>query len=303
MMSSSERPYLQVDRGSIIDFGQIDFVNCLPLAMPLMQYKPDQLRVHFASPNDLNKRYADKTLSVGAMSAYYYLLADDFELLPGVSISSQKTVASVLYFHKGRDQAKSGLVAVPRTSASSINLLRLMFVLDHFYRGPNDLDANPDLPRLVIDDDIDADTLGASAYDGFLSIGDAALLKDHAFKKKGHDHLGLTRVDLGQWWQERFDLPMVFGVWAARKDFARVRQDEMQALARFLSDCISWGLNDATCFARVKEEAQSRLKLPLTLFDDYYLHHLDFRLTDRHLASIELFGEQLRRYGLLGRPL
>ena len=50
-------------------------------------------------------------------------------------------------------------------------------------------------------------------------IGDAAL-------RAAHDNKHLHVTDLGQAWREWTGLPMVFAVWAARRDFAEQHPGE-----------------------------------------------------------------------------
>lgn len=178
--------------------GQINFINSLPVIVPMMRHcDTSKAEIILGTPAELNKQYAENLLDLGAMSSFFYLQTSDMQLVPGISISSVGEVGSVLFFSKKPVAELSKCrIAVPMSSATSINLLRVL-LKEEFDVEPLLVNASaPDLDR----DDLD----------GALVIGDRALLVDPEWAQKYH------RLDMGAWWFSNYQLPMTFGVWAAK---------------------------------------------------------------------------------------
>ncbi|HEY9785141.1 MAG TPA: MqnA/MqnD/SBP family protein, partial [Candidatus Obscuribacterales bacterium] len=201
--------------------GQINFVNSLPVVLPLMRgYASVKGEITLESPAALNELYFVGRLDAGAMSSFFYLQhSDDLTLLPNVSISTSGAVGSVLFFFRSQPSGgKPYRLAVPSSSATSVALLQL-YLLETF-------GVSPLIHSLSEPDAMD------ERFDGVLVIGDRALLEDDRWSSN------FQRVDLGSWWLSTFSLPMVLGVWAARTHWAQ------QFAGSFMAVC------DAICRAR-----------------------------------------------------
>jgi hypothetical protein len=67
----------------LIRFGQINFINVLPLTMPLLSAQDQsQLEFFLDTPSALNKSFEEGNLDVSAMSSYYFLQNGNLELVP-----------------------------------------------------------------------------------------------------------------------------------------------------------------------------------------------------------------------------
>ena len=258
--------------------GQINFVNCLPVHLPLtsglVRIEAD---ITEETPANLNSGYSSGALDLGAMSSFYYLSnQDDLVLLPGLSISTYKEVGSVLFFSK--NQIKNGSrIEVPASSATSVALLRLYLACVHGVEARLTASPKPDL--------------SCEQIDAALVIGDRALTVDADWTKQSE------RVDLGQWWSTNFKTPMVFGVWAARKAWYETNLNRFQRLAEDLRTSRNHGLS--TIFEEVLDQAQARTELSRERLRRYFLEELDYSLSNEHEKGLELFKEQLKAKSIL----
>lgn len=260
--------------------GQINYINSLPIALPIARGLVSlDADVHFGTPQQLNHRYAQKSLDLGVMSAFFFLENNALNLIPHLSISSVGPVGSVLFFCKS-ELKKSGPLRIEASdaSATSVNLLSVL-LRDEFNVEPRfSYCPTPDL--------ISADV------DGVLVIGDYALAVDGQWSKLGE------RFDLGEWWTSRFNLPMVFAVWAARFDWQAAHTNECQSIAASLQAALALGLG--TAFDQVIAEAGARSGLPAHRLEKYFRQELNFSFSAEHQAGLNRYKSLCEKYGLLG---
>jgi chorismate dehydratase len=117
------------------------------------------------------------------------------------------------------------------------------------------------------------------------------LIGDAALRASLHDapRLGLDNHDLGAAWREWTDLPMVFAVWAARRDFAEEQPGIVKDVhAAFLNS------RDLS-LERVHEVAAQAAR-----WEDFdaatlarYFTTLDFSLGERQLAGLAEFARRV----------
>jgi chorismate dehydratase len=211
------------------------------------------------------------------MSSFAFLENGDFELVPDISISSSGAVGSVLFFaDREPEKLADQCVAVTSASATSINLLKVLFIEEYGF-----------LPRFEVCDrpEISAERAGA------LVIGDAALRADTAWSKE------LVRIDMGSWWFSRYALPMVFGVWGVRKAWVERNQSEFQLVCKELRRWFDLGLS--TNFDSVLAEAAKRTGLPKSRLEVYYKKELNFDLGPEHKRGLALYESLCRKHRLL----
>jgi chorismate dehydratase len=258
--------------------GQINFVNCLPVHLPLTSGHVDvNADITEDTPANLNSGYSTGTLDLGAMSSFYYLSNEkDLVLLPGLSISTRAEVGSVLFFSKS--PIKDGCrIVVPAASATSVALLRLYLATVHGVKAEILSSAKPDL--------------AGGEIDAALVIGDRALTVDALWTEEAE------RIDLGQWWSTNFNTPMVFGVWAARKDWFAANTETFERVGNDLRAARDLGLGPL--LAKVLDQAQERTALSRKRLERYFLTELDYCLAREHLKGLSLFQEQLKEHSIL----
>lgn len=259
--------------------GQISFVNCLPIVLPmqrgLVKMSAD---VHFDTPSQLNRLYAENALDVSAMSSFYYLSRNDLQLIPYLSIACTGAVGSVLLFtRRPLEELKSGRFLGSAQSATSVNLLKVLCQVHYGWIPQIVPELKPDLQ------DVHADAA--------LVIGDRALEVDSQWSKSYH------RIDLGKWWMDTHALPMVFGVWAANSPWVTDHRANFENICADHLRARDIGLN--SFFEDVLAEAVKRTGLSQQRLHDYYRQELDFRLTPDHIAGLQLYRKLCLQFGLL----
>jgi chorismate dehydratase len=259
--------------------GQISFINNLPIVLPIQRGLVElAAETTYANPAELNEAYAKGLLDVGAMSSFFYLQQPDFKLVETVSISCVKEVGSVLFFCKKPPQELDGsVVAVPSSSATSINLLQVLLRERHGVSVTLQVEAKPDLRD--------------ERFSGALVIGDHALHVDQEWSTLFH------RIDLGQWWHSDTGLPMVFGVWAATKHWHDKNSDQFNQLSVALAQAAELGLGRQ--FSEVVSVAGERTGLNQATLRHYYKEQLNYEMTPEHREGLEQYRRLCVKHGLL----
>lgn len=200
-----------------IQIGKIAFTNILPLYHHF-HYSDLPVELIPQVPSQLNKSMAAGSIDMGPISSFAY--ADDYPkyvIMPDLSVSAKGPVGSIFLFSK-KDTftaVKNGKIALTNTSASSINLLKIL--LEYFAGGsPSYTTQNPNLDQMMLD------------ADAALLIGDDALRANWSNTKY---HV----FDLGLEWYKETGLPMTFAVWAVNRHVAEERQETLSLIyQRFL---------------------------------------------------------------------
>lgn len=281
-------------------FGQIDFVNCLPITLPFLKNMPGNLELAMDTPGDLNRAYERGELDLGAMSAHFYLEDGGFKLFDQLCIASRGAVGSVLFFSKKPlAELKGARIALSKSSATSNNLVKVLLAEEFGQGCDGSKSGNGSGIELLNSIDfvtgIDAWPTD-EAFDGCVIIGDRALQAD---QEVANSELSdkFVRRDMGQWWFERFQLPMVFGVWAARKSWVAANQDDFETLNRFLHESLVLGLSSD--YSEVLAEAGRRTQLSKDELDSYFTKELDYSFSPAHAEGLELFRQLCLKYLLL----
>jgi len=114
--------------------------------------------------------------------------------------------------------------------------------------------------------------------DGALLIGDRALEVAKAFPD-------MVRLDLGQAWLDRHQLPMIFGVFVARKD---TPLHLVQAAHQALLANLEGFENDSAKRHAVIEWSMTRSDLSFERLDQYYGEVFN-RLNSHHVKGLKTF--------------
>ena len=186
--------------------GHIQFLNCLPLYWGLV-HSGALLDVELTkdTPDRLGEQLVAGALDIGPVSLVEALRhADELLLLPDLAVGSDGPVQSCVLVSR---------VPLARAGRRPGRARR---------DQPDQRPAGPDVARRPCTacgpttsrcpPDLDAMLREASAA---VLIGDAALRATHEAPRDG-----LAVHDLGAAWRDWTGLPMVFAVWAARRDFA-----------------------------------------------------------------------------------
>jgi chorismate dehydratase len=251
--------------------GHIQFLNCLPLYWGLIR-SGALLDVDLTkdTPDHLNDALVRGDLDIGPISVVEYLrYAGDLLVLPGLAVGSDGPVLSVNLVSKlplGELDAKK--VALGSTSRTSVLLAKLLLEEHHDVR-PTYVTMPPDLTSMLLE------------ADAAVLIGDTALRAAHEAKSRN-----LYVTDLGEAWKEWTGLPMVFAVWAARKDFAQEHPGLVKDVHEAFTTSLDLSLRNVAEVARQAARWESLTAQEL----ETYFTTLDFRLGERQLEGLRTFA-------------
>lgn len=173
--------------------GRVAFTNCDPLFYGL----DESWSVLSAPPAWLTGHVLRKDcITAPIPTADFAKHSDQLMLLPDLGIVAMGAVGSVILFGS-RDIENMRDIALPSDSSTSKVLLR--WLLKHRGLDPKCVETGPDLKSML------------DLCDGALLIGDRAL-------SAASQYPDLVSLDLGGEWTKVTGLPMVFGVFACRKD-------------------------------------------------------------------------------------
>jgi chorismate dehydratase len=258
--------------------GHIQFLNCLPLYWGLMRSGALLgVDLHKDTPDRLNDALVAGDLDVGPISVVEYLRhANDLLLLPDLAVGSDGPVQSVnIVSTMPLDQLDGRRVALGSTSRTGVLLARRLLqdrhgVQPQYFRCP------PDLTEMLLE------------ADAAVLIGDAALRARLEAPRRG-----LIVTDLGEAWREWTGLPMVFAVWAVRRDFAAAHPGVVKEVHEaFLT-------SREVCLAELETVAAAAARWEPFSAEDLadYFRALDFSLGERQIAGLREFARRAAAVG------
>ncbi|TWJ31742.1 futalosine synthase [Micromonospora sagamiensis] len=233
--------------------------------------------LHKDSPDRLSAALVAGDLDIGPISHVEYLRhADELLLLPDLAVGSDGPVLSVnVVSTRPLTELDGRRVALGSTSRTGVLLAQLLLgerygVHPEYFRCP------PDLTQMLLE------------ADAGVLIGDVALRALYEAPRRG-----LAVTDLGQAWREWTGLPMVFAVWAVRRDFAAAHPGLVkgvhEAFLRSRDLCLA-ELDDVAASAARWEPFDAE-----TLAS--YFRVLDFSLGDRQVAGLREFARRAAEAG------
>ena len=246
----------------------VSYLNTVPLVWGL-QHSPDpELRetfdLHFALPSECADQLARGQADIGIVPVIE-MARQGLDYFPGTGIACHGPVRSILLISKVPFKEIRVLAtdAGSRTSA----MLAQVILAERFGVRPQVFSHPADL----------AEMLGKA--DAALLIGDAALRVDPAL-------LPYETLDLGAEWIALTGLPMVFAVWAGRKEIIR------EAHGQVFLESLRYGL--AHMDDMVAAEAAARQFSP-DVVRRYLTHHIVFELGEKDYEGMRLYIEHALR--------
>jgi chorismate dehydratase len=258
--------------------GHIQFLNCLPLYWGLMRSGALlDVDLHKDTPDRLNTALVAGDLDIGPISLVEYLRhADELLLLPDIAVGSDGPVLSVnIVSTRPLEELDGRPVALGSTSRTGVLLARMLMQSRHGVR-PAFFECPPELTQMLLE------------ADAGVLIGDVALRALYDAPDRG-----LTVTDLGQAWRDWTGLPMVFAVWAVRRDFAEAHpglvKDVHHAFLRSRELCLSEIDEVAAAAARWESFDAETLAT--------YFRALDFSLGERQVNGLREFARRAAELG------
>ena len=258
--------------------GHIQFLNCLPLYWGLMRSGALLgVDLHKDTPDRLNDALVAGELDVGPISLVEYLRhAEELLLLPDLAVGSDGPVLSVnVVSTVPLDELDHRRVALGSTSRTGVLLARMLLetrygVQPEYFRCP------PDLTEMLLE------------ADAAVLIGDSALRARSEAPGRG-----LLVTDLGEAWREWTGLPMVFAVWAVRRDFAEAYPGVVKEVHQgFLT-------SRELCLTELEKVASAAARWEPFSADELadYFRALDFALGERQIAGLREFAARAAESG------
>ncbi|MBW7473444.1 menaquinone biosynthesis protein [Paenibacillus oenotherae] len=261
-----------------ITIGRIDYANVWPIFHYAEQMLPgDRFIIDKRVPSALNGAMKRGEVDITAMSSFAYAEhADDYLLLPDLSVSAKGRVNSILLFMKEPlERVLQGTIALTATSATSINLLKIIMSL-HYGANPSYVTMEPDLDSML------------QHADGALLIGDPAI-------QASWQDRGLTVIDLGELWQRWTGYGMTFALFAVRRETAAERPQEVAAVLRALSESKRKSLKDR---GPLIDQACRQLGGESGYWDRYF-QELSYDFGSEEQAGLKLYFDYAQQLRLL----
>ncbi|MBZ5676498.1 MAG: menaquinone biosynthesis protein [Acidobacteriia bacterium] len=246
----------------------VSYLNTVPLVWGL-QHSPDPaLRdtfdLRFALPSACADQLASGQADIGIVPVIE-MARQGLDYFPGTGIACHGPVRSILLISKVPFKEIRTLAtdSGSRTSA----MLSQVILAEKFGVRPQVLSLPANLP----------DMLGQT--DAALLIGDAALRVDPAT-------LPFETLDLGAEWVTMTGLPMVFAVWAGRKEIVR------EPFGQVFLESLRYGLSHMDDI--VAAEAPGRQFSP-DVVRRYLTHHIVFELGEKDYEGMRLYIQHALR--------
>ncbi len=263
---------------SSLTLGYISYLNCVPFFGRLKEQGFNGKLVP-GVPSALNCMLQQGEIDASPSSSFEYARNwRDYLLLPGHSISSAGSIASVLLFSPvSPDQLNGVEIALTGESATSINLLEILL---RDYYGLSDIVM----------------TVPAGKVEDLVSRGQPALLiGDRALKLSASAPAGVEIFDLGTLWHQHTGLPFVFALWMIRKEIVTLHAEELLRLGGQLLQSREFVLQQPQLFT---EAVVEDLGLSSEQIIGYW-QTIDYRLEPLHLEGLVKFFNLCVNYGLL----
>ncbi len=272
----------------MLNIGLIDYLNTMPFHYDLAERLQD-VDVHFERgvPSMMNRMLKSGEIDIAPISAIETARnADEYVVLPGLSIASLGAVKTVLLFSWASDMSEldGKSIALTDHSATSVALLKVL-CHERYKIVPNFTVTRQHLPSMLAE------------HQGALIIGDDALVEGvhHRTLTPPPSPLPVNKegeslpyiFDLSDEWLKMTGLPFTFSVWAARKDKAQALADAGVFDALYASTAMGLTENGRDTLA---QGYAGRLGLPAGVCRRY-LRDLRYNLTEDDLAGLKLFLE------------
>ena len=245
--------------------GRVSFINCDPVFHTI----PDSWTVLSAPPSWVTGHLLRRDgITAPIPTADYASNVGKLSLIRDIGIVGRESVGSVLLFGNRPIETMRD-IALPSDSSTSNMLMR--WILKQRGLDPKYVKMGPDMDSML------------DECDGALIIGDRAIAA-------AIHNPELVRMDLGREWVEITGLPMVFGVFAARKD----SNDHSISRARELM------LSNYNIFLEQEEvrnivisDASKKVSLSIERVSEYYANEVSNLLSPESIKGLRVFLKEV----------
>ena len=251
----------------------MSFLNTTPLVWGMLHGpQQDYFELDFQIPATCADQVASGEADIGIIPSFE-LTRQDLEIVPGTGIACHGQVRSILLIST-RPANEIRRLAVDSSSRTSVELARVFLARRHKVE-PEFVPHAPDLEAML------------RVADAALIIGDPALRIEPS-------RLPYQVYDLGAEWVEMTDLPMVFAVWAGRKEVITPEVIEVfQQSCRFGREHIE----------DIAASEGPRREFSRDLVRQYLTRHIVHELGPRDYEGMERFLAYAKPLGRTARSL
>ncbi len=253
---------------------RIGIIDCLYTAPITQLWKESVHRQEWLlkemAIGELHSQIETRKIDIGFIPAFAYAQnTSEYKLLPGISISSAAAVGvGVLFSHFPFEQLAEKPVLLSSEKTSTAALTRI--ILEEW---------NKVTPQYILSEQ---EELNKEDVKAILASGDDAL-------RLSEKPDFLYQFDLGDIWKRKMELPFVFAVCVARRDFCEEYPQTVQEIHQELLRCRDAGLAD---LPRVSE--LSAKKIPFSVDKcRSYLEGIRYELAGKERAALEDFMQLL----------
>jgi chorismate dehydratase len=249
-----------------IRLGAVDYLNARPLVYGL-EKRSDLFELRFDPPSRCAVLLHEGSIDVGMIPAIEYCRGPEYRIVPGMAITSNRTVASVALFSRLPIERVQSIAA--DTSSRTSNALLRILCAERFGIAPEFTPMAPDAKAMLAE------------HDAALIIGDPALYLDPAAK-------GLQKIDLGEAWADMAGLPFVWAFWAGRPEIVPPEAVAALADARDAGAAASAEIADAYCGAGRAELGRAYLR-----------DNIQYQLGAPQIEGLKHYYSLAARHGLI----
>jgi len=254
--------------------GYIDYLNCYPFYYHMFSKKPLKgIDVISGYPNMLNQMMNSGKLDMSPISAATCAdISGDVLVLPDFCLSSVGYVSSVILISRVPiDQLHKKRIGITSASHTSIVLLKIL-IKDYYRIIPEFVPTDP-MPKL---DGIDA----------ALAIGNEAMVFE---PKKSY-----FVYDLGKLWLEKTGFPVVFAVFAVRKQSAKKFAPEIKNVVSSYNKSLSYLLDEKKDLFTSADQQYPGISDDI----EAYYNLLQFEFTENLKNALAFYFEKSGELGL-----
>jgi chorismate dehydratase len=237
----------------------VSYLNTTPLVWGMLHGPQRGLfDLDFQVPAGCADEVESGAADIGIIPAFE-LTRLDLEVIPGTGIACRGPVRSILLV-SSKPASEIQKLAVDASSRTSVQLARV--ILEHrFGVFPELISRPPDVEAMLRE------------ADAALVIGDPALRIDPL-------RLPYTVYDLGGEWVEMTGLPLVFAVWAGRRE----------AVTPDVAEAFRSSFEYGRCHMdEIVAQESARREFPRELVQEYLTHHIVHELGRREYEGMDLF--------------
>jgi chorismate dehydratase len=255
--------------------GHIQFLNCVPFYWGLVRSGAlMDLELIKDTPERLSEQLIAGELDLGPVTLVEYLKhPEDLVVLPDLAVGSDGPVLSCnLVSQLPFADLDGQRVALGSTSRTTVQLAQLV-LREQYNAYPDYFSCPPDLAQMMLE--------GPAG----VLIGDPALRASLYEAPR----LGLRVLDLGEAWKDWTGLPMVFAVWAVRRDFLAAHPALTREVHAALlnSRDLAMAEVDKVAVQAARWESFDAVTL------ERYFTTLDFSFGERQLAGVREFARRV----------